>query len=379
MRDLARRGLEYAGRFVAPPTDREVWLTIVKAALASAVSYQLARWWIGSRFPVFAPLAAMLTVQATVVESVRTGVQRSIGVVCGVLVAFVFASAAGVHWWSIGLLVLLAALIGRSLALTTSGASQVAVSAMLVLILSDGSNSYAIDRVLETLLGAGIGITFSLAIFPPVHVGDSGKALRELADSLAATLTSDANAIRDDWPGSNWGRRLDKARTMETRLTRAREAVKRGGESVQYNPLGRGVQPTVGHQQEALRLLSRAFSMVLGMTRAFAEEAEVVAAAERKDPPLPDALRAQLVDALLQTADVLRLVGRVVLDDEGVLASEKAFADLDAARLQARITTRTLIAESREAHLPPRQWLVLGSVLTDIRRLILEVDATNML
>ena len=46
--------------------------------------------------------------------------------------------------------------------------------------------------MLETLLGAGVGITFSLAIFPPVHVGDSGKALRELADSLAATLTSDA-------------------------------------------------------------------------------------------------------------------------------------------------------------------------------------------
>ena len=378
MRDLARRGLDYAGRFITPPTDRVVWLTIVKAAIASAVSYQLARWWIGSRFPVFAPLAAMLTVQATVLESVRTGVQRSIGVVCGVLVAFVFASAVGVHWWSIGLLVFLASLIGRSLALTPSGATQVAVSAMLVLILSDGSNSYAIDRVLETLVGAGVGITFSLAIFPPVHVGDSGKALRELAESLAAMLTSDANALRDGWPGTNWGRRLDKARAIENRLTRAREAVKRGGESVQYNPLGRGAQPTVGHQQEALRLLSRAFSMVLGMTRAFAEEAEVVAAAERKDPPLPEALRAQLVGALLQAAEVLRLVGRVVLDDEGVLASQEAFADLDAARLKARTTARVLIAAAREAQLPPRQWLVLGSVLTDIRRLIREVDATNM-
>lgn len=378
MRDRVRGALDFAGRFITPPTDRVVWLTIIKAALASAISYLLARWWIGSRFPVFAPLAAMLTVQATVLETVRTGVQRSIGVVCGVLVAFVFGSAVGVHWWSIGLLVLLASLIGRSLALTTSGATQVAVSALLVLILSDGSNSYAIDRVLETLLGAGVGITFSLAFFPPVHIGDSGKALRELAEGLAATLTNDANAIRDDWPGTNWPRRLDKARTVETRLTRAREAVKRGGESVQYNPLGRGAQPTVGHQQEALRLLSRAFSMVLGMTRAFAEEAEVVAAAEHKDPPLPDALRANLVDALLETAEVLRLVGRVVLDDDGVLASEQAFADLDAARLQARTTTRVLIAASREAQLPPRQWLVLGSVLTDIRRLIREVDATHM-
>jgi hypothetical protein len=379
VRDLARRGLDYAGRFVTPPTDREVLLTVGKAALASALSYQLARWWIGSRAPVFAPLAAMLTVQATVLESVRTGMQRSIGVVCGVLVAFVFASSVGVHWWGIGLMVLLASLIGRSLALTTSGATQVAASALLVLILSDGSNSYAIDRVLETLLGAGVGITFSLAIFPSVHVGDSAKALRELADSLSAMLTSDANAIRDDWPGSNWGRRLDKARAIETRLTRAREAVKRGGDSVQYNPLGRGAQPTIGHHQEALRLLSRAFSMVLGMTRAFAEEGEVVAADERKDPPLPHDLRHQLADALLQAADVLRLVGRVVHDDEGRdPASEGVFADLDAAQLKARTTARVLIAESREAHLPPRQWLVLGNVLTDIRRLIREVDATTM-
>ena len=43
------------------------------------------------------------------------------------------------------------------------------------------------------------------------------------------------------------------------------------------------------------------------------------------------------------------------------------------------MTARVLITESREAQLPPRQWLVLGSVLTDIRRLIREVDATNML
>ncbi|HEX4018939.1 MAG TPA: FUSC family protein [Frankiaceae bacterium] len=378
MRDLARRGVGYAGRFLTPPTDRVVWLTIIKAALASAASYQLARWWIGSRTPVFAPLAAMLTVQATVLESVRTGVQRSIGVVCGVLVAFVFGSALGLHWWSIGLLVLLATIIGRSLALTASGATQVAVSAMLVLILSDGSNSYAIDRVLETVLGAAVGITFSLAIFPPVHVGDSGKALRELADALAAILTNDANAIREDWPGDNWGRRLDKARAMETRLTRAREAVKRGGESVQYNPLARTAQPTVGHQEEALRLLSRAFSMILGMTRAFAEEAEVVAAAERKSPPLPAALRTQLADVLLEAADVLRQTGRVVFDDDGVFASQDAFAALDAARTKARNTARRLIAESREAHLPTRQWLVLGSVLTDLRRLIREVDATNM-
>jgi uncharacterized membrane protein YccC len=231
---LVRQVSRFARRAVSAPT-RAAWFQASKAALSAAVAWELARHLTQSPYPIFAPLAAMLTVQATVLESLRTGIQRTLGVVGGVLLAFVLASALGLHWWSVGILVLLGLLIGQSLALGPSGSTQIAVSALLVLVLSGGSNSYAVDRVLDTLIGAAVGIVVSLTLVPPLHVRDSGLAIRGLADAQAAVLTATAESLRAGWPGTSTSTSLDQARPE----CRDGAGPRRGGSGRRQRPLQR--------------------------------------------------------------------------------------------------------------------------------------------
>jgi uncharacterized membrane protein YccC len=370
-------------RVISIPTDRSVWLQIAKAAVASAAAWQLARVTTGTTAPIFAPLAAMLTVQATVLESVRTGLQRTIGVATGVVLAFVLASALGVHWWSVGVLVFIGLLVGQSLNLGTQGATQIAVSALLVLVLSSGGNSYAIARVLDTLIGAAVGVVVSLLIAPPLHVRDSGTAIRELAEAQAAVLTAIAEALRSSWPGKDSHKRLEHARALNARVVRTGEEVDRGNASVRYNMRTLGSAPVVVAHRAALRRFEHAQIIVLGIARTLADEEEALALQAREaqtvpqGPPLADELRGQLVTVLLGAAATLQLAGQEA-DAEDAVGSHQAFLDqLRAARMAAAADARALVRAARSTELPARQWLVLGSILTDVRRLVAELGTRS--
>ena len=162
---LRRRVGAALRRAISVPTDRPVLVADARGGGkrsrlgAGPLDHETAA-------PIFAPLAAMLTVQATVLKSVRTGLQRTAGVATGVVLAFVLSSALG-SLWSVGILVFvgLAGRASRSIS-ASQGSTQIAVSALLVLVLSTGSNSYAIARVLDTLIGAAVGILVSLLVVP---------------------------------------------------------------------------------------------------------------------------------------------------------------------------------------------------------------------
>lgn len=97
-------------------------LHAAKTAVASGVSWLVAADLLGNQIPVFAPLAAVLTVQVTVWQSVSRGLQRVAGVMVGVVVAGAFAQVAGIHAWSIALVIFISLLLGRALRLGTQGA-----------------------------------------------------------------------------------------------------------------------------------------------------------------------------------------------------------------------------------------------------------------
>ena len=152
-----------------------------KTALAGGLSWYIAADVLGNSLPVFAPLAAILTVQVTVWDSVSRGLQRVLGVIAGVLVAFGFARLLGVHIWSVVLVVFFSWLAGQALRLGPQGAVQVPVTGLLVLILGTSTSEYAVDRVVDTFVGAGVGVAVSLVALPRTHVADARAEVRGLA------------------------------------------------------------------------------------------------------------------------------------------------------------------------------------------------------
>ena len=74
---------------------RSPLLQVVKSAVATLAAWLLAGWLIGGPPPVFAAIAALLTVQPSINQSLGRGVERTVGVVAGVVVASVIGIVLG--------------------------------------------------------------------------------------------------------------------------------------------------------------------------------------------------------------------------------------------------------------------------------------------
>ena len=254
-----------AGELLSSPV-----LHALKTAVAAGLSWFLAADVLGNPIPVFAPLAALLTVQVTVWESVSRGLQRVFGVVVGVLVAFGFARLAGVHPWSIGLIIFVSLLAGRALRLGTQGSIQVPVSALLVLVLGATTGGYGYDRVVDTAIGAGVGIAVNLVLVPRRHLGDAQAEVRGFAEELAGLLKDFAANLGAPVAGAR-GEQLDAARHLSRGAASAARAVSLAEESTRWNPAGRRDRPAVDNLKRAVADLSLVERQVRGIARALAD------------------------------------------------------------------------------------------------------------
>jgi uncharacterized membrane protein YccC len=86
----------YRGRGTPPG-----WRT-AKTTLAAVLVYQLASLLLGDRPPpLLAPLTALLVVQLTIFETVKSGLERFGGVVAGVVLAVLVSHFVGLSWWTL--------------------------------------------------------------------------------------------------------------------------------------------------------------------------------------------------------------------------------------------------------------------------------------
>ena len=133
------------------------------------------------------------------------GLQRVLGVVVGVLVAYGFARLAGINAWSIALVIFVSLLAGRALRLGQQGSIQVPVSALLVLVLGATTGGYALDRVVDTVIGAAAGSSSTSSSCRPPGSKTPG---RRWGTSAAPWPTCCAR-----WP-TTWGRRTVSCRPI---------------------------------------------------------------------------------------------------------------------------------------------------------------------
>jgi uncharacterized membrane protein YccC len=240
-----------------------------KTAVAAGLSWFVAADVLGNNLPVFAPLAAVLTVQVTVWDSVSRGVQRVLGVIVGVLVAFGFARLVGVHIWSVALVVFLSWIAGQILRLGTQGAVQVPVTALLVLVLGTTTSGYAWDRVVDTFIGAGIGVVVSLVALPRTHLGEAQGELRGLATQLAAVLREIAAGLTRPDGGS--AARLAKARRVTSDAERTAVVIRNSVAATRWNPTGYRDRPAAQELEAGLKTLITVERASRGIARVLAD------------------------------------------------------------------------------------------------------------
>jgi uncharacterized membrane protein YgaE (UPF0421/DUF939 family) len=146
--------------------------------------------------PLIAALTALLVVQATLASTLVNGIQRVFSVVAGVALAVLLVSVVGLTWWSLGALVAASIVVGQLLRLGPH-VVEVPISAMLVLGVghAGGAESIGAGRVVETLVGAVVGVLVNVAFPPAVRTGHVSGAVAAFADEIAALLAAAADAL----------------------------------------------------------------------------------------------------------------------------------------------------------------------------------------
>ena len=143
-------------------------LPILQTAAAAVAAYYLALLLpIDDNRPVFASIAAVISLGASYHQRGRRAVELVAGVVLGLTVADLILHAIGTGPLQIGLMIILA----MSAAVVLGGGellvSEAAVSALLLASIEPTNSGYSPDRFLEAMIGGVVAIAVGSLFFPP--------------------------------------------------------------------------------------------------------------------------------------------------------------------------------------------------------------------
>ncbi|WP_105565362.1 FUSC family protein [Microbacterium halophytorum] len=321
-------------------------LQLAKTAVAMVAAWLICGWLIPvGPPPVFAAIAALLVVQPSLNQSYLKAIERSAGVIVGVLVASAVALFVPDAVWALVLSIVLGLAVAWAVRMTAGTTNQVAISALLVVAMGQATPDYAFDRVIETIIGAALGFVVNLLLVPPVTIAPAKEAVEALGAEVAATLDRLADALDHTRTPAQLAEMMVTARLMRPMRDAADAAIESARESLTLNPRGgrhRGALDDI----VALRdRFSPVVTQVVGMTRALYDRYD--------DGLAEDPVALGIAEQLRRAAHDVRFFVR------------RADQAPDAP------PTESMPALTRPMRVPKPSadnWILVGSLLEDLRR-----------
>lgn len=350
-----------------PGPERDDAVLLVKSAVAAVLAWQLAVRVVDSSTSFYAPLAALLVVDRTIVRSLWQSVERLVAVIVGMIVAWAVGTFVGVTWWSMVLVLLLALVIGRWDRLGAQGV-QVPTMILLSLLTVQWDNvDFTAATILETALGGAVGVGVNAVVLAPMHLTAPRRAVLELTERLHGLLDDIADGLREGWDA-------DLARSWHERATRIGDdvptvlaAVETGRESTRFNIRHRLRPARVdwdGYVATA-EAVGRSHHPVAGIALALAD-----AATGSPWQASPSS------GWLVRYAEVLERVGAAA--ERFGVHREEAVQEVEEHLEAAVAGLEDLGAQVRDTRLDdPDAWPAYGLLLLEARRLVEEIRAGN--
>ncbi|MGW2491977.1 FUSC family protein [Streptomyces sp. NPDC001606] len=205
-----------------------------RATVAAGLTWQICATLLHSPDPYPGAVAALLTVEATVVRTVAAAARYAAGCLLGVLLAV--PAALYVHPGMVGLaLVVFASVLPVRHGFLGHHGLHVPTTALITFALVRGRHPGELaSHLTEIVLGIAFGLACSALLFPAVRVRSAERALAELRHLIARDLDALADAVvRREPPRQVLGAAWE--RDLETAVARARGTVDEAHESVRWN------------------------------------------------------------------------------------------------------------------------------------------------
>jgi uncharacterized membrane protein YgaE (UPF0421/DUF939 family) len=341
----------------------------VRSTVAAVLSFVVALQATANPVPLTAPLTALLVVQVTLYTTVTTGIRRVLSVVAGVLIAVLFSEVMGLSWWSLGAIIVASLVVGHMIRVDEFIA-EVAISSMLILGVRTPANQAA-ERVVETLIGAAVGVALNAVAAPPVFIQPAGEAVMEMAESIRRLLLRIGNELHHGTTTEQTVSWLHEARALDNEIARFDESLRRAEESTRLNPrVRRGAMARL-ILRSGLDTLEVCAVVLRTLCRSLTDLSH---ARQHHESIYTSAILAGLHDLFRHLADSVDSFGRLITAQVTV-GAERAEAELAAALKRGR-EDRNKIADllRRETEEPWEGWELHGALLANIDRLFNELD-----
>ncbi|MGW7002602.1 FUSC family protein [Streptomyces sp. NPDC054933] len=342
----------------------------MKSLLAALLAWGIVAPWIPGGRPYLAVATALIMANATTVyrsvtNAVHSVVAKLVGLILALVTAWLMGSTAG----SIAAIAVIAVVVGPRRA--ADDRLQIASAALIGLAATTATPMGSlVSPAVQTLTGAVVGIVVNALVLPPLYLDESDSAVRALARAMGTLLREMGAGLAERQLPARAHTWLHQARDLEKRLLDTEEQVQQADESLRWNTRctahARRKDGTYG---EAFRALRGVFLQVRGIARTLADNAH--------DDHVDHHLGQQFLDRYGET---LEWAGVAV---EGFVEPRPATGTPDTApreRLRGAIdgaltwheTMTDLIG--RGTLTKPGAWYVYGSLMTDVERLLLDLD-----
>ena len=224
---------------------------ILQTAAAAVAAWYLALALLGGEQPLFAPIAAVIALGATVGQRGQRAFELVGGVILGIAVADLIVAAIGTGPWQAGVMVVLAmgtavALGGRELLV-----AEAAVSAILIATLPGAGSGFPPERFLEAIIGGGVALLASVLLFPPDPALLVGRALNRLFADLGRALGDVARALEEgDVEAAERAQELGQG--LSAHLVEVRTELLEVREAVRFAPPRRGARGQLAQIERSL-------------------------------------------------------------------------------------------------------------------------------
>lgn len=333
-------------------------LQILKTAFAASLSWVVATSLLHSEYPYFAAVAAIITVQVTVADSVNKASQRIIGIIGGVLLSMLLGQWFQVSALSIFFIILIGMGIAKALRMNQQIISQVAISSLLVLAFGQTKEGYAYERIIETIIGSFIAVFINALIVPQNAVPDVERSIITFS-KLAATTLASLTALLDT-TGSRRKTGRPEVDLLIKEAEKCEDTLDLAEQSLKYNPLLTYQRARLSQLTETIVQLQRITIQIRGIRRGLVDLQNI------PHYQLEQAYTEQLKKAIETTARCIEAYGQTAIntseDNVKTLQAAINVALSEQAQSLNNLSKISSLATLRD----------LGSILTDLGRIVSE-------
>lgn len=331
-------------RFVT--AERTPLIQVVKSTAAAVTAWVICVLIFPGQIPIFGAIAALITVQENVSQSLTRGIERVIGVVVGVTVALGAAILFGATNWLFAVAIVVSIGLGWLFKMSGGSTNQVAITALLMIALGATSLSQGLERIVETLIGAVIGFTVNALIVAPVKIHPARAAINTLGYEASLGLERLADALSEPRDNPWMHEMMLNARLLLAQRNRISLLKQKAYETLQFNPRAQRYRLQLEQDERLLKRLDPIVNQIVGMTRALYDNYDEDLVEDRGIQGLTGEMRKAAHDL------------RLLVNPEHVQRPDAKTKPIPA------LTAPYTISQPN-----PKHWILIGSLLEDMRRL----------